>query len=309
MSLANELQNLYTNTDAALKHCNDKLSKKKVGTATTLYEVGDKISLIKNDYNSFIDGSITEIEIPWGVGYIRPGAFNGCTNLENIDIPQSVTRVGDSAFKGCGITDIDLSNISNSIGDEMFAECYNLTNINLPSDGTGLKPIDIGDAAFKNCNHLNIDRLIIRDYIGSEAFFNCQNITRLFINGDGLSVDSKAFFNCVNLEKIIIRSSHMILNRAFADCSNLTSLILPNSSSDDIPIPHNTDIDIGANITFESAEVFLNTPIASGNGYIYVWSNMLSQFQTSSYWLPYASQFRIIEDYPEILTVINNSRW
>jgi hypothetical protein len=43
-----------------------------------------------------------------------------------------------------------------------------------------------------------------------------------------------------------------------------------------------------------------SSPLMLGTGYIYVPASVIEDYRTSSYWSTYASQFRAIEDYPEI---------
>ena len=50
-------------------------------------------------------GTITFNDV---VTYIGNKAFQGCSGLTSIDIPNSVTSIGDSAFQGCsGLTSIN----------------------------------------------------------------------------------------------------------------------------------------------------------------------------------------------------------
>lgn len=49
-----------------------------------------------------------------------------------------------------------------------------------------------------------------------------------------------------------------------------------------------------------SSSALAGTKIASGDGYVYVPAALISQYQSSSKWSSYASQFRAIEDYPDI---------
>ena len=45
--------------------------------------------------------SITSVTIPDSVTWIGDGSFRGCESLETIDIPSSVTSIGYNAFEGC----------------------------------------------------------------------------------------------------------------------------------------------------------------------------------------------------------------
>ena len=68
-----------------------------------------------NDWNA------TEIEIPSEIeGYpvtsIGDGAFDECSSLKSISIPDSVTSIGDFAFSGCSsLTSIEIPNSVTSI--------------------------------------------------------------------------------------------------------------------------------------------------------------------------------------------------
>lgn len=67
-------------------------------------------------------------------------------------IPNTVEAIGDFAFSGCSLEDIDVPNSVKSIGDQAFYGCSNLTNVTL---GTGLQ--SIGKWAFYNS--LNIEKV------------------------------------------------------------------------------------------------------------------------------------------------------
>ncbi|MEE1175639.1 MAG: leucine-rich repeat domain-containing protein, partial [Paludibacteraceae bacterium] len=94
--------------------------------------------------------NLTNIEIPESIESIGGSAFEGCSNLTNIKIPESVKSIGGSAFEGCSnLTNIVIPENVTEIGKSAFSGCSNLTNIEIPKS---VKQIEYG--TFNNCTHL-----------------------------------------------------------------------------------------------------------------------------------------------------------
>ena len=111
--------------------------------------------------------------IPNSVTDIGNYAFRGCSNLINITISDNVTSIGNNAFYCCsGLTNIIIPNNITSIGDDVFSGCDHLTSITIPDS---IKRI--GYMAFYNCNNLTDVY-----YTGTEEQWN--NITKLSFNSD-----------------------------------------------------------------------------------------------------------------------------
>ena len=93
---------------------------------------------------------LTSVTIPDSVTSIGGCAFYGCSGLTSITIPDSVTRIGSSAFDGCsGLTSVTIGNGVTSIGDFAFYNCDGLTSITIPNSVTS-----IGNQAFDGCSGL-----------------------------------------------------------------------------------------------------------------------------------------------------------
>ncbi len=94
---------------------------------------------------------------------IGNSAFEECSGLTSITIPDSVTSIGGYAFAYCdGLTSITIPNGVTSIGNFAFCGCTGLTSITIPNGVTS-----IGNYAFAYC-----DGLTSIKYRGTEAQWN-----------------------------------------------------------------------------------------------------------------------------------------
>ena len=94
--------------------------------------------------------SLTEIHLPDNLTSIRSYTFNFCSSLTEIHLPANLTLIGDHAFAYCSsLTEIHLPANLTSIGERAFWSCSSLTEIHLPASLTS-----IGGYAFDQCTSL-----------------------------------------------------------------------------------------------------------------------------------------------------------
>ena len=164
--------------------------------------------------------SLTSINIPDGVTSIGNCAFEDCTSLTSINIPDGVTSIEYDAFKGCtSLTSINIPDSVTSIGDLAFYGCSSLTSINIPDGVTS-----IGDWTFNGCSSLtsiNIPDGVTS--IGDLAFYGCSSLSSINIPNGVTSIGLCAFSGCSSLTSITIPDGvTSIGDGAFGDCSSLT---------------------------------------------------------------------------------------
>ena len=152
-------------------------------------------------------GNATKIEIPNSVTKIGDYAFQGRSALASVSLPDSIAVIPDGAFAGCSaLTDIRIPESVTIIGAAAFAGCSSLTSINLP------------------------DNL---EFIGSWAFEDCIALTSIHIPDHLIEIPSWAFAGCSSLSSITIpNGSTYIGGYAFENCNALISIRIPNSVTD-----------------------------------------------------------------------------
>ncbi len=172
---------------------------------------------------------ITSVVIENGVTSIGNNAFEDCSALKKLDIPQSVTEIGSKAFRGCSaLTSLALPETVNRIGNTAFQGCSNLETINIPS---GVKLIE--KDTFHGCEKLN-DVTIPAGVtlIGNSAFKACKTFRNIEIPKGVTKIDYFAFEDCTQLETVGIPSTATnIRNFAFRNCPKLKSFVFPSGTT------------------------------------------------------------------------------
>ena len=227
----------------------------------------------RGSYSSEYDEYTGDVVIPATVNYdgktysvtsIGNGAFEYCSGLTSVTIPNSVTSIGEFAFSACSsltktnytgdiagwcginfgnysanptaysqnlyindveVKDLVIPNSVTSIGNYAFSGCSGLTKITIPNSVTS-----IGEYAFSGCSGLTsitIPNSVTS--IGEYAFKYCSSLTSVTIPNSVMSIGRSAFWGCSGLTSVTIPNSvTSIGDYAFRGCSGLTSVTIPN---------------------------------------------------------------------------------
>ena len=181
----------------------------------------------KSKIIAFRDENTTSYVIPDSVTRIGGSAFANCSSLSRLVIPNSVTSIGESAFWHCfSLSSLVIPNSVTSVGKWAFEGCISLGSLVIPDGVTS-----IGDGAFRDCSSLT--SLVIPDgvtSIGDNAFRHCSSLRSIVIPDSVTSIGGYAFLDCKSLTSLVIPDSvTSIGDNAFRDCCSLKSLVIPNS--------------------------------------------------------------------------------
>lgn len=169
--------------------------------------------------------SLADIILPEGVTTIARSAFWGCSSLSRIDLPEGVTTIGHSAFYGCEkLSSVKLPNSLTTIEGFAFSGCNGLT-ITIPDNVESMSML-----TFSDCTGLDITipgRFLtkIENPIGSD----CKDVRVTIAEGTTV-IEEYAFQKRPGIVSVTIPESvTSIGHAAFWQCSGLTDIIIPSS--------------------------------------------------------------------------------
>ncbi len=236
---------------------------------------------------------------------IADNAFKGCINLTTVTISSGYTTIGNSAFQGCSsLENITIPDTAGMfIGNSAFQDCIGLESISIPGGAL------VGQNLFTGCTSLVTLSAPLRE---SYSIYN-NSYLRFYFGGTAWNAGGAV---PPSLKTFIISNQITTLGyNAFGNCSNLTTVILPDtlttimtaafeaSGLTNVTIPESvTEIRAGAfrNISALTTVTMLGVPPTTTEANIFtdcvnltnifVPIGSLSVYQTAANWTPYAAK-------------------
>ena len=182
------------------------------------------------------------IRLPNSLKHIAPWAFTNCKSIVEVTIPESVTipdlvtEIGNNAFTGCSSLEsaIIIPASTTTIGDKAFNGCAVMANITIDERLTA-----IGDNVFQGCKA--IQEFTIPNNVttmGKSVFRDCEKLARVNIGTGLTAIADSTFYGCSALTSISIPENiTKIGDNTFKGCTGITDLYICD---------RNTELALGA---------------------------------------------------------------
>lgn len=195
---------------------------------------------------------MSSVSLGQKVSGIGSYAFQGCSALEAVEIPDIATVLYDYAFHGCSsLKEVKLGSQLMTINHYAFGGCSALPSITIPnavtniynyafSGCTGLKTVNIADSEstltfgsdgsnpiFSSCplDYVYIGRDIsysTSSSYGYSPFYRNTTLREVKITDKETEISENEFYGCTNLQKITIGDGVTTIGKwAFSGCSSL----------------------------------------------------------------------------------------
>ncbi|CAJ1929101.1 unnamed protein product [Cylindrotheca closterium] len=154
---------------------------------------------------SSIPTKVTSLRIHSSVKTIPPYAFRGRGNLVNVEYPEGLQVIGESAFCSCqSLREQQFPSTLVEIGPEAFNDCYELEVV-------GSFPLNL-------------------KLIGQCAFFQCTNLRSIEILSGACNLQKSVFSACYRLTHVRLPQGLVIIPKClFHGCKSLVDVQLPSS--------------------------------------------------------------------------------
>ena len=205
-------------------------SLRKVYIPASLSRINMIVAPTNNFFGPFEDCTALR-EVTFGEGITRiPSYLFYKSGLETITIPETVTTIGGGALRCCtNLTEINLPDSLTTIeGSYAFSENPKLTEITLPQNLE-----TIGERAFSNCTALKTMTIPGGvTTIGTNVFYSCTSLESVVLSSGVREIPGNTFAECTKMKSITIPASVITIDsNAFRNLTDLTIYGAANSTA------------------------------------------------------------------------------
>ncbi|MBR5592617.1 MAG: leucine-rich repeat protein, partial [Bacteroidaceae bacterium] len=176
-------------------------------------------------WNDYRMTDIKAVVVEEGITHIGNSAFRGFEVAKSVSLPNTVISIGERAFSGNALTSITLPANLETIGNNAFYICRNLSGeLVIPGSVTS-----IGESAFNKCSALtSLTFSYGVESIGNMAFNECAGLSgELVIPNSVAYIGEQAFLRCANITGVTLSENMKTISYGSFSRTGLTSLVVP----------------------------------------------------------------------------------
>ena len=218
----NKISSPSRNKESRINYPQIKVLSESEKTCELYFNVDkQKTCIPRNRKGKYVIPSIVR-----GYTVIRIGdfAFSGC-EISEVEIPNTITSIGNSAFNQCSnLSHVSIPESMKSIGADCFEWCESLSSLSIPDS-----VVEIGSGAFRFCKNLSSIKLSANiKTIKNCTFEDCRSLMSIDIPEGVTSIEYLAFAGCESLCEVRIPSGvRIIASNTFSHCTKLANVYIP----------------------------------------------------------------------------------
>lgn len=236
-----ELHQIDENYDTIVKitvgECIDKIDERGFGYQKVLSTVdmskSSVVSIGKIAFSPFWgisqQSALTGVTFSPMLKTIDENAFQYCKAIRTINLPNTVTSIGVSAFSDCTAL-YDISSLSGTqitkIERNTFKGDNSLVKVSIPTTCR-----EIGGGAFNGCTNIRTFDFKNVTTFGNSSFADCSSLSSVTLANGTNTIPFGCFYECSGIKSLSLPNSIITIGEmAFYNCSSLTGHItLPSS--------------------------------------------------------------------------------
>lgn len=217
--------------DVEIISANTALFVRNSKTTEVSFEGGSKLTTI--EAGAFDGSAITQFRAPDSYTTISANTFKGCLDLAQFAF-NNVEKIGDSAFEGC----VKLKKITGGESVTAIGQ-YAFKGAGFDRIGTGTEKnfidftqpsITVSENAFEACPYL-LEASLPKGFttIPQYCFKSCSALTKVTIGNNTEIIEKNAFYGCSKLNTINFGNVKTVSDNAFTNCTAIEKLDFPES--------------------------------------------------------------------------------